>query len=223
MTRLLGQIRGTINLHNNVNLPPNVIIKNLKILHFINDIPTDKITTKNMCQDIVIDGEQKIEKLISFKNVFIKGNKLNGLDVTEIEENTLKADEPFEFDTVHLGETKLFVVLTSRKLFFYSFFNFSSPHIHLIFNFKFSENIVSHSPIKINGRIDNIDLENIVTNTKEDLLILNKKIFNNNVSVDGYLMFNDLVNGVNISKLCSCTLPPNNDFVLQLVINGKLK
>lgn len=78
---------------------------------------------------------------------------------------------------------------------------------------------MSHVPIKLNGRIDDIDLEDIVTNTREDVLTLTNKIFNNNVSIDGNLVFDDLVSGVNMSKLCTFT--NEKDFPSRLVLNGK--
>lgn len=105
MSQILNQIKGTVILLSNLDLPPvNITIKNLEVVYFMNDIPMDKITSGRMCEDIIVTGEQKFDNLTSMKNIFIKGNKLNGFDINHITDDALKINESFEFDTVHLGE-----------------------------------------------------------------------------------------------------------------------
>lgn len=65
-----------------------------------------------------------------------------------------------------------------------------------------------------------IDLENIITNTEQQTI--EKKIFNENVSVNGFLTFTNLVNGVNISELCAFAFPSQHEEASkELVVNGK--
>lgn len=68
-----------------------------------------------------------------------------------------------------------------------------------------------------------IDLENVVTNSGSEELVLNQKTFKDDVIVNGNLVFNGLVNGVNISELCSFAFPTSERSTKELVIDGKLQ
>lgn len=67
----------------------------------------------------------------------------------------------------------------------------------------FSENnLFSRSPINIFGHIEGLDLENLVSEVDSELVVFDRKTFHNNVTVDGCLYVNHLMNGFNLSLLC---------------------
>lgn len=103
-TNLINYLFKPFKKEKDFQITPNLIIKNLNISSTINDVPVEAITP-NVCKDVIITGEQIFGKVTSYKNTFIKGNRLNGLNITQINEDTLKIYEPFEFESVDIGKT----------------------------------------------------------------------------------------------------------------------
>lgn len=50
-----------------------------------------------------VEGEQVFNTLTIFGGAYIASNQINGIDVRELSENSVKLDEPFEFNFVTFG------------------------------------------------------------------------------------------------------------------------
>lgn len=70
----------------------------------------------------------------------------------------------------------------------------------------------------IEGHIEKLDLDNLVTNTEGDITLYDSKNFHNNLIVNGCVYFKGLVKGINLTELCIHSNISNPS--MELIVNG---
>lgn len=102
---LPNSLNSTHSIDDTIELPFDTVMKSIHFTESINDIPYEEFMTKRSnCHNLVIDGEYTFKRITNYKNTFLNTDLLNGLNLTEISEKSLKTYESFEFDSVTFGK-----------------------------------------------------------------------------------------------------------------------
>lgn len=79
-----------------------VRVKNIHFIDSFNGVKKDNFTLNESHENgsHLVHGSQEFDSIKVFGRVFVGSNVINGVNLTDFEDNTIKIDEPFEFETV---------------------------------------------------------------------------------------------------------------------------
>ncbi|CAG9820000.1 unnamed protein product [Phaedon cochleariae] len=85
----------------NVKTLENVNVESLHFTQSFNDVSNVVLKNENETEKMMVElGDQEFNSIKVFGNVFIESNCLNNIDMSDLYLNTVKVDEPHQFDFV---------------------------------------------------------------------------------------------------------------------------
>ncbi|XP_015834885.2 uncharacterized protein clos isoform X1 [Tribolium castaneum] len=167
-----------------IDKPLNLTNLKVKNIHFENEFNGIDRKIFGNDTDNTISQNLTLGTVVVFGTVQIASNKINGVEIEHLVENSVKLDEPFEFDSA-----------------------------------TFESGVVSKSRVSLNGHVENFDFENaVLPSSDQEVLILGEKIFRNNVTINGSLVVDGYLNGINVTQFCEFTMGGNEG--TNLTIEG---
>lgn len=88
-----------------IDLIANIFVKNISFDEKLNEIHKDELKDfLNEEIELVLEENQKLGNMTVFGNVYIESNFIGNISLEDFQNNTIKKDEQFDFDTVEFGK-----------------------------------------------------------------------------------------------------------------------
>lgn len=105
MKKLPSILNKPMKIESDIKFPENFIVNNIYFDHSLNGIlKTDfSLNPQKHCASLVFDGARNFERIVVYQDTYIRSNFINHLNITEVHQNSIKMNEPFQFETLNLG------------------------------------------------------------------------------------------------------------------------
>lgn len=198
----------------NLNLGPS------ELLDLLQDIHNDHLVLNHQHLQLPNSVEIQNLKFSGKLNGNMTQDDFKGLMTLQPDEDTLVATD-MEYDSMTvLGE----VFITDGYINGHNLTRLEKETVkidedHEFHKVTFDENIIVEGGVTVEGNIENLDLDEIVTQDDPELY-LEKKIFKGSVVVNGTLFIKNQVSGLELNKFCAISNSSNT--LNRLVIEGEL-
>ncbi|XP_018568702.1 uncharacterized protein LOC108908983 [Anoplophora glabripennis] len=102
----MNHMKHDIKLAGDLYIDKEVAISNIHFTDSCNGVEKNNFTVSKKFENgsYFIDGSQEFDTIKVFGAVFVDSNIINDVNLTDFEYNTIKVDEPFDFETVTFNE-----------------------------------------------------------------------------------------------------------------------
>lgn len=90
----------------NIDVLHNVSVENIHFNGTLNDMSNDEFLNvlDEEVDEVVVDGDMQLGNVTVFGSVYVESERIGHFSLDDFVNNTIKRDEPFEFDTVEFGK-----------------------------------------------------------------------------------------------------------------------
>lgn len=95
----------TIHL-SDIEVLDTISVENINFKEKLNDVDKDELKDflDEELLELVLHGDRRLGNMTVYGNVYIESNHIGNVSLEDFENNTVKRDEPFDFDTVEFSK-----------------------------------------------------------------------------------------------------------------------
>ncbi|XP_031339518.1 uncharacterized protein LOC116168016 [Photinus pyralis] len=200
----------------------NITAKNID-LDLVPDIIEDSKAIFEYTEDLHLNSELNVES-ITFTNYFNGISRDNfGRWLLNSDELYFNSDQTFQKVTIFGNLYVLSGFLDDVNITMLSENSVKINEPNEFLTITLNNGLASNSPIVLNGQFESLDLGDIVlSNTRENQLILDEITFHEDVTINGELVFNGLISGFNLGQFCRSFDDLRGKSHKRLKVNGNV-